>query len=111
KKKISESHKGKIPSEETRKIWSEQRKGRPCKEETKIKMSKNHCSKKEGFVDPKIGIPQTPETIQKRVEARKGYRHTKETIKRITESQRLYTDEERKLRSKEHCKNYYHKNK
>lgn len=38
---MSEGRKGWVPSEETRKLWSEQRKGRKMSEETRKKMSES----------------------------------------------------------------------
>ena len=44
--KISFSNKGKIPSEETRKLWRTQRKGRKLSKKTKIKISEGNKGKK-----------------------------------------------------------------
>ena len=44
--KIGFSNKGKIPSEETRKLWRTQRKGRRQSEKTKIKISEGNKGKK-----------------------------------------------------------------
>jgi len=66
-KKISESMKGKICSEETKKKISDPQKGKkrsPCSEETKRKMSNSHKGKKRG--------PRSKETKRKISETKKG---------------------------------------
>jgi hypothetical protein len=71
RKKNSEALMGKIPSEETRKLWSIQRKN--PKEETRIKMSESHKNPSE-------------ETRQKMAESHIGKKHSPETKAKMSET-------------------------
>jgi len=87
KKKMSESHKGKTISKETRKKFSYYRKGRKHSEETKNKMSESHKG------HPYHNVPQSKEQRKKHSEFMKsnknpmlGKKHSKESKRKMSES-------------------------
>ena len=91
RKKMSESHKGKKPSEGTKKKLSESLKGRKHSDETKKKISEYRKGKK-----------LSDETKKKMSEYRKGKKLSDETKKKISESLkgRKHSDEAKKKISK-----------
>jgi len=87
--------KGHIVSPEVRKKISENNKKRIVSKETKLKMSKAHKGKKLpplsleqklAISKRQLGKKQSIETIKKRVESRKGYKHSEETKRKIGKS-------------------------
>jgi len=120
-KKISESNKGRIITEEWRKNMSEARKGRKITEESRVKMQKAQKGRivteetKEKLRQANIGKKQSTETIAKKSLARTGVpwsdkkresmlgiTTSEETKKKISDSQKgRIISEETKLKMRE----------
>lgn len=104
-KKLSESSKGKIITEETKRKMSESRKGRNMSEATKSKISKSNLGKKHSeeskrkISESKKGRKHSEESKRKMSESRKGRKHSEETKTKISKS-----NKGRKL-SEEHKQN------
>ena len=84
KQKLSESHKGKIFSEEHKQKMSEANKGKKVTKETRQRISEAM----QGENHPMYGKHHSEETKQKQSETNKGKKHTEETKQKMSEAKK-----------------------